>query len=388
MTASLRIGIVNDVGQLGGIERMLLLLARELPHEDFKVVYFAPQDGPMIDLMRSAQAEVIPVLSPHWWSTSFYFRGRKWLNPLALVYDVWSLIGYINRLSRAFRAAHIDIVHSSGMMAQLAAGAGAKRTGIPHVAHVQDIISLNWVRHLYTSALARLSDQIVAISTTVSEGYPPDKTVVIHNVVDINRLQNTRDIRETLGISTKQKLIGMVGRLTPWKGQKVFLAAAQQLAEQNDQYRFILVGDDAVGRVPGYREELKRLSNRGVLQGRVQLVGHREDVLDIMAACDVLVHASTKPEPFGIVIVEAMAMAKPVIATAIGGPLDIIEDKIDGLLVPPGDVSAVAEAIQWLIDNTELAARMGQHAQEKSRNQFSAAHLIKEFIKIYRELAR
>ncbi len=381
-----RVAILNDIGYLGGIEMMLLLLARRIPRDQFTPIYFAPEPGPMTDQMAALGVEVIPVYRGQWWSTSFYMGRRKVLNPLALLYDLTVIGGYLWKLAAAFRAAKIDVIHSSGVIAPISGGLSARLAGIPHVAQVQDIIANSTLRRVYQFALGHLADQIVAISRVVAVGYPPHKTRVVPNVADLERWQGTTDIRQALGIVPGETLIGIIGRLTPWKGQRVFLAAAQLLVAEQESCRFIIVGDDSVGSIAGYRAELEQQAIQGKLKGRVQFLGRRADVLDVMAACDIVVHASTKPEPFGIVIVEAMAMKKPVIATAIGGPLDIIEDKVDGLLVPPGDAPALAAAIQFLIDHPESASQIAECAQQKSQTRYAASKMVESFTAIYQEL--
>jgi glycosyltransferase involved in cell wall biosynthesis len=387
----LRVALINDIGRLGGIESVLLSLTRHLPRDQFTPVYFAPEPGPMADLMSRAGAEVVPAPRPAWWSTGFHLGRRKVLNPAAVAYDLTALFAHGRRLVKAMRAARVDLVHSSGMMALLAGGLAARAARLPHLAHVHDIIQQAPIRWAYQRAVERVSDRVVAVSRAAAHGFSPSRTAVIPNAADPGRPASPAGVREALGLWPDQRVIGLVGRLTPWKGQRVFLAAAKQLLEQGtgpaDRYHFLLVGDDSVGGVAGYREELERAAAAGVLRGRVSFLGRRADVPDVMAACDVVVHASTKPEPFGVVIVEAMAVGTPVIAAGAGGPLDIIADGTDGLLTPPGDAAALARAIRRLCDNPDEARRMADRAREKGRTVYSAAAVTEQVASVYRELA-
>jgi len=385
-----RIAIVNDIGSLGGIEMMLLVLARELPRDRYTPVYLAPESGAMIEQMEALGVEVIRAPRPRWWSVSFYIGQRKVFNPLALLYDGWVTLRYIGALRRALRVGRIDLVHSSGMVSQICAGVAARSLGLPHVAQVQDIIGSRLIRRWYGALLGRLTDRIAAISTAVATAdLPIAKTQIVPNVVDLDRWQGGHLTRAALSLSDTQFVIGMVGRLTPWKGQRVFLAAARALLEsggQADRCRFVLVGDDSIGSVAGYRAELEADAQRGVLRDRVQLLGRRADVLDVMALCDVLVHASLKPEPFGIVIVEAMAMGKPVIATAHGGPCDIIDHGVDGLLIAPNDPVALTAALRDLLNDPVRAAAMGEHARLTVHTRYAAHTMIDSFCAIYDDL--
>jgi len=274
-----RIAIVNDIGSLGGIEMMLLVLARELPRDRYTPVYLAPESGAMIEQMEALGVEVIRAPRPRWWSVSFYIGQRKVFNPLALLYDGWVTLRYIGALRRALRVGRIDLVHSSGMVSQICAGVAARSLGLPHVAQVQDIIGSRLIRRWYGALLGRLTDRIAAISTAVATAdLPIAKTQIVPNVVDLDRWQGGHLTRAALSLSDTQFVIGMVGRLTPWKGQRVFLAAARALLEsggQADRCRFVLVGDDSIGSVAGYRAELEADAQRGVLRDRVQLLGRR-----------------------------------------------------------------------------------------------------------------
>ena len=385
--APLRIALLNDIAQIGGIEVVLLTLVRHLPRDYFTPIYLAPEPGPMAEQMRAAGAEVVPVRRPPWWTTSFHVGRRKCFNPLAILYDSALPLVYGRKLAAALQAARADVLHSSGMLALLAGGVAARMSGVPHAAHVHDRIGAAPFRWIFRRAVERLSDQVVAVSRSVAEGSSPARTEVIPNAADLTLWRGTAPLREELGVCPQHKVIGIVGRLTPWKGQRVFLdAAAQLVAGSLSRYHFVVVGDDSVGGVPGYREELERQANRDPLRGRVSFLGRRADVLDIMAACDVLVHASTKPEPFGLVLVEGMGVGVPVVASALGGPLDIITNGEDCLLVKPSDPTALAHAIKFLCDNPAEARRLAGRGAEKSRTVYCPVTVTRRFAELYERL--
>ncbi len=160
--------------------------------------------------------------------------------------------------------------------------------------------------------------------------------------------------------------IGMVGRLAPWKGQHVFLDAFAEAFRKGPE-RSVIVGAPLFGE-DAYQARLRRSVEVLGLDGRVVFTGFSEDVWSVLADLDVLVHASVIPEPFGQVIVEAMAAGLPIIATNAGGPAEIIRDGVDGLLYPPGDSAALAARLRTLAGDAALRARLGAAARETARS--------------------
>jgi len=156
----------------------------------------------------------------------------------------------------------------------------------------------------------------------------------------------------------------MVGRLAPWKGQLVFLDALARAFPAGGA-RAVVVGSALFGEHEYEREVRERVRTLG-LSDRVELAGFVDDVPSQLAAADVFVHASVLPEPHGQVVVEAMAAGVAVIASAAGGPAEIITPEVDGLLVPSGDVGALAAALRRLADDPSLRRRLGDAARDRA----------------------
>jgi glycosyltransferase involved in cell wall biosynthesis len=173
------------------------------------------------------------------------------------------------------------------------------------------------------------------------------------------------EIRGLLGWDGRT-VIGIVGRLQPWKGQAIFLRAASLLARERSGLRFLVVGGAILGWEGSYEADLRASAERDpVLKGRVHFTGHLDDVYPWMDAMDIVVHASFG-EPFGLVLVEALALAKPLIATDVGGPLEILEDGVSGLLVHPGDPYAIARAVRRILDEPGLADCLSTGARARA----------------------
>jgi glycosyltransferase involved in cell wall biosynthesis len=180
---------------------------------------------------------------------------------------------------------------------------------------------------------------------------------------------------------------GMIGRIAPWKGQHVFVRAFARAFPDGPE-RAAIVGAPLFGAdEDAYLDDLRALAERLGLNGRLELTGFRENVADELARLDVLVHASTEPEPFGQVVVEGMAAGLPVVAAAAGGPAEVIEDGVDGLLYPPGDARALAKTLRRLADDVPLRRRLGEAGRRKAAA-YRPDAVAPRMLDLYREVLR
>jgi glycosyltransferase involved in cell wall biosynthesis len=183
---------------------------------------------------------------------------------------------------------------------------------------------------------------------------------------------DAREARRELGAGDGEVLFGVFGRLQRWKGQDVFVEAAARVAREVPGTRFAVVGGSVFGLEPQFARALALRAGALGLGGRIVFAGQREDVPRLMAACDVVCHTTRVPEPFGMVIAEAMAQARPVVATRGGGPSEIVEEGGTGLLVPPDDAAALANAMRMLGIDSALRDRMGARGRERARERFTS----------------
>lgn len=175
----------------------------------------------------------------------------------------------------------------------------------------------------------------------------------------------------------EKPLIGIFGRLSPWKGQDVFLHALAKI----DSARGVIVGDALFGETQ-FVENLEKLSIQLGVNERVTFAGHRDDIANVMAACDAVVHCSTAPEPFGRVIVEAMLARTPVIASNAGGAKEIVIHGETGLLTEPGDEQQLGAAIESYLNNPEWAQKLAESGRERAEKCFSSTAMIQQFKEI------
>jgi glycosyltransferase involved in cell wall biosynthesis len=160
-------------------------------------------------------------------------------------------------------------------------------------------------------------------------------------------------------------VVTLVGGLVDWKGQDVMRAAAPLIFRSIPNAVILLVGG-AYGKDTKFADLLCEQAASPVVQGRVRLLGERDDVAEILACSDVVVHASTKPEPFGRTFLEGMALGKAVIASNEGGPLDVISNGLDGLLIQPRDPLVLAHAVVGILKDRQLMAKLGYSAAAKA----------------------
>jgi glycosyltransferase involved in cell wall biosynthesis len=246
--------------------------------------------------------------------------------------------------------------------------------------------------NLFDKFFIRCVDHFIYISRAIAEdcmtqGIPPAKGKVVHNAVDLHEFLQPYDVtsvRNEFGWSSAEHLVGVVGRLDWWKGHEYFLKAIAQASQQNPHLRGLIIGQPETSlHNQLYFQELQALTLSLGLKDKVVFTGFREDVPRLMAALDVVVLSSAEPEPFGRVVIEGMAAAKPVVATAAGGVLDIITDRIDGLLVPGKDAPALARAILWLLSNKEQAEQMGRAARQRVTEKFTVPYQVGVIQKVY-----
>ncbi len=220
--------------------------------------------------------------------------------------------------------------------------------------------------------------------------------MVSHYGVDAERIRcipRSVDLERFFGETTDNRkpsrdrpaTVAIVGRLTPIKGHKDFIKAMVHVVRRRPDVRVWIIGD-APARKQTYRQELEKLTRRYGLSDHVHFLGSRNDVPRLLRKVDVLVMASVVPESFGRVILEAQAVGVPVVATRVGGVVDIIDHEKTGLLVMPRDTDAMAAAVTRLLNHKSLRQAIVQAAREKLQKQFTLEHMARDILKVYREI--
>jgi glycosyltransferase involved in cell wall biosynthesis len=192
------------------------------------------------------------------------------------------------------------------------------------------------------------------------------------------RLYSQRRARKGYKLSASQPLVGVLGRLDPQKGQEEFLRSLPSVLERRPDVCYVIAGDETQGE-EGYRAYLVDLARELGVSDHVRFLPFTENVAEFLAAIDVFVLPSYS-ETFGLVLIEAMAMQKPVVATSAGGVPEIVENGWDGILVPPRDEKALATAITLLLKNTTLRVSLSRHAREGAQKRFDASRCVDQLV--------
>jgi len=241
-------------------------------------------------------------------------------------------------------------------------------------------------RSLNRSTLT-LDDHRFAVSEQVRSALPTRyarRTEVLPPTCDLARAERAMaaasNTRSSLPITAGAPLAGIVGRLRPEKDHSTFLTAARRVADRAPDVRFLVVGDGPER--PAVEEQRAQLQ----LEDAVRLLGDRADAVEVIAACDVLC-LSSRTEGLGLVVLEAMSVGVPVVATAAGGVVELLDDGVEGRLVPVGDASALADGLLELLGDAELRARMGAAGRLRA-SAFDQAHVHATLARRYRELVQ
>lgn len=284
-------------------------------------------------------------------------------------------------MARLVHQQRVDLVHSVGAMGHLYGGTAAALAGRPAVWFQQGAPA---ARTLLDRVAARVPAAMIFANSDYTRDcqvrLAPGSAWKIRRVylgVDLARFSpavSGEKIRAEFGIPHTAVVVGVVSRLQRWKGLDDFIEAAGLVANTHPETRFLIVGGSLFGLEPNYKAELLDRQKRLGLEGRFFFAGHRQDVEHCLAAMDIVVQPSVDPEPFGLSIIEAMAMGRPVIATNQGGPREIVQDGREGYLVPPRVPAALARAILALIEQPVTRAAMGEAAMKRAQ-EFSAARM-------------
>jgi glycosyltransferase involved in cell wall biosynthesis len=321
---------------------------------------------------------------------------RKYFTPWGLVRYIALLVGSTLMLVRLVRSESIDVVHSN-TVAVIPGALAAWLTGRRHVWHVHEIITRPHLLWRFTSwLLPRLSDRVVAVSRSTLEhlcradARNRTRGTVIYNGIDTTRFESIQGkgqlVRKEFGVEEDQVLVGMIGRVSHWKGQRYFVQVANQVLKTHPNARFALVG----GVFPGQEylvDELWHLIRELHLEPYVVVEGLRSDVPAVLDAFDVFVLPSTLPDPFPTVVLEAMAARRPVVANAHGGSTEMVAHGETGFLVDPHCPDEMAHAICRLIDSPDERNLMGQRGRERLLSCFSLDAFIVKWHTIYDALS-
>jgi glycosyltransferase involved in cell wall biosynthesis len=374
---------VNHTAEVSGAERSLLELIAALPRRVRPRL--ATPEGPLAD---RAQLLSIPTVSIS--GTA----GSLRLHPLHTARALGEIAAAAAGLRRATREFDPTLVHANSIRAGLALG--LSRPQVATVVHVRDCLPPGRLSSATLRLVSATATTVVANSEYTAESVrraaPKAKVEVVHSPVDLERwdpsgIDRVHARARLPGVRSRALLLGVLAQLTPWKGQDAAIETLHLLRKQGVDAHLLLIGSakfvagstrfDNRAYVDGLKDQVRELR----LEDRVSWLGEREDVVELVAALDVLLLPSHE-EPFGRAVIEAMALEVPVIATSVGGPAEILTDGREGYLVPPRSPVAWAEAVR-LIGDPALRRLMGRAGRQRVEEAFTLGHHVDSMVAVY-----
>lgn len=296
--------------------------------------------------------------------------------------NLFAVMSCVKKLRRIILDEKIDIVHARSRVPAWIAFFACRRTPAQFLTTCHGHYSVQiFSRIMAFSKLIIVPSQVIGRHMIDHFHFPPENVRCIPRSVDLEKFSAVR--QDDLGRS--QSVITIVGRLTPLKGHAYFLKAMARVVRSAPYVKILIVGD-APKKKEYYRQELEVLTRHLGLSEHVEFLGKRKDIPQIMAASDVVVMSSIEPEAFGRVIIEAQAAGTPVVATSVGGIVEVVEHEKTGLLVLPKDIDAMAGAVLRVLNDKKLARDLVSAARRRLEEEFTLEKMAERTIRVYEEL--
>jgi glycosyltransferase involved in cell wall biosynthesis len=376
----MKVMVVQGSAERAGAERVMLSLVRSLDQTAYPVTVAFVADGPFVDEVRSHGIDVLQLPS----------AGR--------LRDVHRIKPTVRHIREAARRIGADLLHANGEKMSVYTGWAARALRIPAVFWLHDAPRRSVSARLAQRAMTITPHAaVVTCASWMAEGFRKSYGLpveLIRNGVDFsdlpeaaavrggNRAAASRALKAQFGWPDDSVVASYCGRLQRWKGVDVLIRAAAKVAEANPAMRFLVVGGALYGWEAEYAASLPRLAAELGLDDRIVFTGHRDDALELLCGADIALQCSVTPEPCSLVTLEALALGTPLIATRSRGPEEVIQHGTNGLLVPPGDVEALSDAIAMLGSSPELRATLGS-AGADAADRLSSQRLAREFEALY-----
>lgn len=371
-----RILFVNHAAVLGGGEISLLDLATAY-RTNSEVLLFC--DGPFREQLEKAGVKVKILPAP---KAILSVRTSSQIEALQSIPNLFWMAFQLLKAAKGF-----DVIHANSQKAFIIAALARFMGSPPVLWHLRDILTAGHFSKLNRRIAVNLANQFASrvlvnsqatANAFITSGGSSQLVNVLYNGFSIEHFypikpEKSKQIRDELGIGNAP-LVGMFSRLSYWKGQHILLEALRELPEVHA----IFVGK-ALFEEGDYVSKLNSLAAAPELVGRIHWLGFRHDVPILMKACNIIVHASTEPEPFGRVIIEGMLAEKPVIASASGGAVELIQDGITGCLIPPDNSAILAMTIRQLLNKPAMTDALAKQGFAYAKANFSLEKHLKNF---------
>jgi glycosyltransferase involved in cell wall biosynthesis len=371
-------------GMAGGAQRSLLLLLKNINRRHFEPIVALPGSGPLREEIDNLNIKTYEIKSP-WWVSVINWTTRHFMR--SIIQEIIALFG----LYKIVKQEKIDVVYTNTIV-NFSGAIIAFITKKPHIWHIREIIAKNPNFHFFLphKTLIRFisssSNRIITNSKATADQFlssESDRKVrVIYNAVDLEEFKNPQTFPNIGGLKSTDWLVAVIGKLQELKAQDDAIRAVKIAMETIPTIKLLLIGKEN----EKYTNYLKELVSKLNISDSVIFSGYRDDVPQILPQCKVLLMPS-RYEPFGRVVIEAMAVGVPVIGTNRGGVKEIIQDGITGYLIPPKKPLKIAEKLIYLFHHPDLAKEMGNNGKEIAKEQFNIQNHTKNIEKVIQEVA-
>jgi glycosyltransferase involved in cell wall biosynthesis len=379
----------NHTGRVSGAERLLLMILARIDRDGFDPIVVCPEQDSLASMVSKlgVPVETVAGLEARFtWRVDHLARYRK------------SFFQVIRQLRKRVTTIKPDLIHANSIRAGLVATAATFGLGTRVVWHLHDLLPQHPLSTLirllaFLSSRTRMIAVSEAVATNFRGRFPSrmkNRIGVILNAIDLDKFQPDQTARrrtaKELRVRKADPLIGIVGQITPRKGQLELVRAFGRALTEIPHTVLLVVGAPLFNRDHEYMEAVKQTAVERGIRNKVRMLGARSDIGAIMQALDILV-VNSNVEPFGLVILEAMACGTSVLAVAVDGIPEIIEHDKNGWLVPTRDEGALAKAIVHLSRRPELRARLAEQGKQHVAAHFSADRYLTEVQAFYLECA-
>jgi len=379
---------------LGGAERSILDLASKLHTMSagkFEPWILLPRsEGDLIQEIQNRRLPYSILEMPKGFLKTTQKEGL--LTNWALMKILPELSMYSFKFAQLLREKQVGLIHCNGFKPQILATLTQYFHRKPVLWHLRDIIRPGVFTQMINLLAQNSRVFSIANSKATAQSLPRGKARlrVVHNGIPFHQCveKNHREFQKQLKMDPAVPIVGFMAGLAQWKGPFEFLEMAKEILSRGKKLGFVLVGGEVfdTGSEKGILKQLKEKAKAMGLEEKVLFTGQIRDPIWALNGMDILVHCSNRPEPFGRVVVEAMALGKPVVAAGAGGILEILENEKTGLLFPPGDVLAMASQVEKLLDQPELLQKLARSGQVRAQKVFSLEKHVQGVLDFYQEI--
>lgn len=385
----MKILFYNHTSKVSGAERVLLLILERLDHKRFAPVVLCPPGGQLQTQAKSAGVDCETIIE---------LQARFSSRPARVLRYLVSFLSVIRQARARVINCKPELIHANSIRAGLVISAASIGLRIPIIWHVHDLLP----KHPFSTLIRFFvlffpPIRILAVSHVAADRFRGSllrwlsgriRVTVIHNSVNSEKLRTAQTdsiaIRKQLRVRSADPLIGIIGNLTPVKGQLELITAFAAVLHKIPDSLLLIVGSAIFNRDDGYQQKLLAKAKTLGITNRVRFLGQRSDVPAIMRALDLLV-LNSRSEAFPLVGLEGLACGVPVLATAVGGVPELITHGENGWLIPPGDQRKLAESIVSLIEQPDLRARLATNGRRHVESNFTVENFMKRLEALYTE---